>query len=188
MNEIEVKFKIKDTDKLVEKLTKMKGKRLEEVYQKTFNAFKPDYSCVKQGIFLRARIEGFVHTMTIKIKPKKKTEYFERKEYELIISDVRVAIEMFKALGYTKIRTFEKYRTVWTFKNRKVKVLKVLLDKLPIGDYVEIEGTKKEIERMIKDLGLDGEKRIIVSYWHLYEQKTGDKEGNMLFKQNERHN
>lgn len=67
-----------------------------------------------------------------------------------------------KLLGFDKIRVFKKIREEWKFKD-----VDVVLDKLYFGTYIEIEGPKMKIEKMIKKLGFQNKKRITKAYLHL---------------------
>ncbi|MEK9183490.1 MAG: CYTH domain-containing protein, partial [Patescibacteria group bacterium] len=78
--------------------------------------------------------------------------------------DIKKAIEILNHLGFTKEHIMEKYRTEY-----KLGEVILALDKLPFGDYLEIEGEKEKIEKAISALGLDGDKRLICSYWHLFD-------------------
>lgn len=60
-------------------------------------------------MFLRVRKEK-EDTMTVKIKTKHKSQFFEREEYEIKIEDAERAVEMLKKLGFTREKILEKYR------------------------------------------------------------------------------
>lgn len=184
-SEIEVKFKIKDRKALAEKLANQGWQKKKTVFQRTFSPFRPDFSLAKEGIFMRTREEGKKSTFTVKVK-KDDSKYFHREEYEVEISDARKVAEMLSVLGFSNQRIFEKYRQEWTLKGRNASIF---FDTLPIlGGFLEIEGTKQAIEKIIKELELEQEERIIVSYWTLYEKKTGSFKGNMVFRQKVKNN
>lgn len=76
------------------------------------------------------------------------------------ISNVKDGIDIMKSMGYDQIRIFKKTREEWEFK----KDMEVVLDKLYFGKYVEIEGPKEKIEKMVKKLGFENRERITKAY------------------------
>ncbi len=61
----------------------------------------------------------------------------------------------------------------------------VVIDKLPMGNYIEIEGEEKEIDRLIKVLQLDVKQKILGTYWDLWREfalKHNIKNKNIVFK------
>ena len=60
-------------------------------------------------------------------------------------------------MGYDRIREFTKFREEWIFN----------VDKLNFGRFIEIEGPKKEIERMVDDLGFQDRERFAKAYLSL---------------------
>ena len=114
---------------------------------------------IEKGIFPRIRDEHGKIVLTVKVRPQKKTNYFERKEYSVEILSVKEGIDIMKSMGYDQIRVFEKTREEWAFKG-----VEVVLDKLYFGAYIEIEGPKEKIEEMVKKLGFENKERITKAY------------------------
>ena len=155
-NEIEIKFKIEKADDIRTKLLDLGGVPKKPYKQTTYGFFSDD--SIEKGIFPRIRNERGKIALTVKVRPQKKTEYFERKEYSVEISNVKDGIDVMESLGYDQIRIFKKTREEWKFKN-----VEVVLDKLYFGDYMEIEGPKEKIEEMVKKLGFENKEGIIKS-------------------------
>jgi adenylate cyclase class 2 len=89
-----------------------------------------------------------------------------RKELEFTVSDFDTARALFEALGYQVYTMYEKYRTTY-----KVGKVEAVLDEMPTGDFLEIEGPDGESIRAAADqLGLNWEARILDSYTMLFEQ------------------
>lgn len=107
--------------------------------------------------------------MTVKVKTKKQNNYFERNEYSVKIQSLKHGKAVLKALGFNKIKTFEKVRQETEFLNTKIS-----LDKLYFGDFIEIEGEKKHIENVINILGLNSKERITKAYLALEEEYKKD--------------
>lgn len=145
MDEIEAKFPIR-----------------EWVFEKTYGFFSP--TSIQQGIFPRIKVSGDLSISGLKIKKQKSYEYFERDEYEFRMGE-RSAISMWKALGFTEVRVFEKLRKVYD-----CGAVDVCLDRLPFGLYIEIEGNKKDIEIAIKKFNLKSYPRITKAYLKIADE------------------
>lgn len=93
--------------------------------------------------------------------------------------------EILAIIGLTEQRILEKYRQTW-IKNNSNNNLKIVIDSLTFGNYIELEGKEKDIENMVKDLKLDKEERITLAYWRVYrkycEKNSLNEEKNLLFK------
>ena len=156
-NEIEIKFKIKKIDDVRKKLLDLGG-IFKKPYKQTTYGFFSDNS-IEKGIFPRIRDEHGKIVLTVKVRSQKKTNYFERKEYSVKISNVEEGVDIMKSLGYNQIRVFKKVREEWGFKD-----VEVVLDELYFGVYIEIEGQKEKIEEMVKKLGFENKERITKAY------------------------
>ena len=88
----------------------------------------------------------------------------ERTEVELEVDDFHTARSLLQSLGYKVVFIYEKYRETFTLDQTKV-----MLDELPFGCFVEIEGPSLiEIEQAAISLGLEWEDRIKSSYLDLF--------------------
>ncbi|MCK9446933.1 class IV adenylate cyclase [bacterium] len=160
--EIEVKFKIDNIDNIKKQIIDF-GAHFGDSYKQTTYGFFSDNS-VEKGIFPRIRDEDNDIVLTVKVRPKEQTNYFERDEYSMKIPNLKEGEEILKALGFNNIKIFEKLRQECEFLNTKIS-----LDKLYFGDFIEIEGEKNDIESVINKLNLSSEERIIRSYLRLEE-------------------
>lgn len=176
--EIEIKFKIKNPNlikrKLKEKGAKFVGKTLERTIK--FDTENKDLE--KKGKFLRVRT-GFENVITYKRKLKSK-KFKEREEIELEISDPEKMKIILENLGFTNKWIMEKYREKWQWGS-----VEIVIDRLLFGNFIEIEGNKKSIQKATKALRLNLKEGITATYWGLWEdycQRKGIKEENIIFK------
>ena len=58
----------------------------------------------------------------------------------------------------------EKYRI-----NIKYMNIKLCIDELPFGIYLEIEGTRNKIEMVSNELGFNSKDRILETYWEIFD-------------------
>jgi adenylate cyclase, class 2 len=85
-------------------------------------------------------------------------------------------------IGYHPVFRYEKFRTEYTARSGEGKVL---LDETPIGNFLELEGSPRWIDRTARLLGFSSSDYINRSYGYLYlafcrERRVRPKD--MLFK------
>ena len=168
--EIEIKIEIKKKESIVQKLKELGGKRGKPYFQTTYGFFSND--SIKKGIFPRIRKENKKLVLTVKVKKSVKSKYFERNEYSMQIDNLKTGIKIMNLLGYDRMRKFTKTREHWSFSRRPIDVT---LDKLYFGTFLEIEGKKKAIEKMIKDLQFENRERITRAYLALEDDYLKNK-------------
>ena len=179
--EKEVKFKVTSQEKIQKKLKELNAKCLGTAFQKTIR-FENNGKLKKQGLFLRVR-SGFKNTITLKSKIKGASEkIYQREEIEIEISDIEKMRSIIHKLGFADEYIMEKYRTQYNIDD-----CEIVLDKLPFGNFIEIEGDEEKIFNLIKKLGLNKNKLINKTYWDLFEDYKNTKNKkylgqNILFK------
>ncbi|MEK7523111.1 MAG: hypothetical protein AAB569_05995 [Patescibacteria group bacterium] len=161
--EIEIKIKIdKETfDRIIKN-------NLNFRFEKTYGYFTENYENMIKGIFPRIKEMRDVSLVSIKVKTKNDSKMFERDEYEFEIESNKVdsARLMFKALGYCIEHIFEKRR----YDLEAINNCNFVADELPFGYFLELEGTEEDIEKSIKEIGLDNYERINGAYLKLWEK------------------
>ncbi len=176
--EIEVKFILKDASEIRKILKKNKAKFKGRAFERTVRLDSSDKKLERVGKFLRVRT-GFKKTVTFKKRVKNKN-FKERIEIELKIEDEKKMIVILKNLGFSKALIMEKYREKWNLLDTEI-----VIDKLPMGLFIEIEGEEKAINKMIKLLKLDSKKRILLTYWDIWKdfaKKNNIKDENITFE------
>ena len=71
-----------------------------------------------------------------------------------------------QALGFERRQTYEKWRETYALHDTEI-----VLDTLPYGEFIEIEGDRENIRYVCELLGLDWEQRILTSYIELFERE-----------------
>ncbi len=174
----EVEIKIKIDKCLFKKLTK--GAFFD--FERTYGYFTKDYGNREKGIFPRIKDMGEVALVTVKVKTKDNCKMFERDEYEYKIKseDIDSARGMFKALGYHIEHIFEKRR----YTLNSINNCHLVVDELPFGYFIELEGNEKDIEKSIRELGLKKNETINNAYLRLWEEhkKENKLTGECVFK------
>ena len=88
-----------------------------------------------------------------------------RTELEVTVSDFDTMDLILGKLGYFPAWEYEKYRTTYDWHGAEI-----VLDELPYGYFVEIEGSSAQIEAAILALSLGKQPRIKSSYSDLFFQ------------------
>lgn len=92
-----------------------------------------------------------------------------RREIEFVVEDFDSAKEFLEALGYRVVVFYEKFRATY-----ELNSIHIMLDELPYGEFIEIEGEKvDEIHNIADLLGLDWDVMIKAGYHALFERVTG---------------
>jgi adenylate cyclase class 2 len=162
--EVEVKLIVRDLETIRDKVLASGGKQIHpEVLQRTVRLDTPEGDLQKKGIFLRVRT-GDISVITLKSK-KDNSVYKSSLELETEVKSAEMAENIFRGLGYTEELIMEKYREDFELGDTVVS-----LDRLPFGNFVEVEGEPDKIEAVIKLLELESEERSTATYWHLHEE------------------
>ena len=182
-NEIEIKLK------LPENLTEIRRRLREEGFgvskkriHETNAVFDTPGSALRQeGKLLRLRRVGRSSILTFK-GPPKPGKHKSREELETDIPDALALEKILSRLGYNPTFRYEKFRTELEQAGENGVVT---LDETPIGNFLEIEGAPRWIDRTAKALEFSPREYITKSYGTLYVDYCaahGIQPTHMLFK------
>ena len=163
--EVEIKFRVDNARELVHKL-KAAGFHLVTRRTHEMNTLYdlPNRRLRKREELLRLRKYGDRWLLTYKGRGKgKASRHKVRTEVETTIGDGYKMDAILRALGYVPSFRYEKYRAEW--KDDKGHVV---LDHTPIGDFGEIEGPPRWIDRTAKRLGIAPSQYITQSYAEVF--------------------
>jgi adenylate cyclase, class 2 len=163
--ETEAKFYLARLDRMIVRLEEWKAHLVQPRVLETNLRFDlPDGSLTSSGRVLRLRLDTQAR-LTYKGAGQNKSGVLDRQEIEFIVEDDRKARQFLEALGYQKSMYYEKYRTTYELEDALV-----MLDELPYGSFVEIEGeTVEQIRDISARLHLNWEAAIPSSYTALFE-------------------
>lgn len=164
--EIEVKFLVQDLSVIEARLLSLGAQRSAERVRETNLRFDtPGGDLTRQRQVLRLRQDAGA-VMTFKGPARAGESVSVRQEIEFQVSDFGAAQRLLEALGYVIAVIYEKYRTTYSLGE-----LEVVLDEMPFGSFLEIEGPDGEsIQRLAAGLQLDWEARSSASYLALFNQ------------------
>jgi predicted adenylyl cyclase CyaB len=175
--EIEVKFYVKDLGKVEARLLEL-GTRLlrPRVHELNLRYDRPDGCLRSEHRVLRLR-QSDDSRLTYKGPSSIVDGAMSRQEIKFTVGDFEATKAFLEALNYQIIAMYEKYRTVYEIETPGVSkdtVCLEMLDKLPYGNFVEIEGPDAvSIHTAADSLGLKWDAAIAESYLALFERLRG---------------
>ncbi len=164
--EIEVKFYIQDLKGVEARLRDLGARLVQSRTLETNIRFDlPDARLRSEGRVLRLRQDTKAR-LTYKSASKKEQGILSREEIEFVVENFEKAKRFLEALGYQKVTFYEKYRTTY-----ELDETEIMLDELPYGSFVEIEGENdRAIHAMADRLALNWETAVGTSYLALFER------------------
>jgi adenylate cyclase class 2 len=164
--ELELKYYVNDLNRLQERVISLGAECTQTRVQEINLRFDlPGYELSAAGKALRLRYDTEAR-LTFKGPSQSAEGVRLRQEIEFIADNYQAAREFLLALGYQVILVYEKFRTTYMFDN-----VQILLDELPYGNFIEIEGVAPvKIREVSQYLGLNWEARISESYTVLFDR------------------
>ncbi len=164
--EVEAKFYIRRIAGLRHRLETL-GAQLKEARVKESNIRfdTPGRDLRRLGLVLRLRQDSRARLTYKGADESDGSGALNRREVEFTVSDFDEARELFEALGYEIALTYEKFRTTYELDNTEIMV-----DEMPYGNFVEIEGESKQLLPIAEKLGLQWDAAIQESYSRLFDR------------------
>lgn len=151
MIEVEKKFRLtkRQRDAVLKRLpevgAKLEGEDFEENTLYSGEALS-DGSCV-----LRLRRVGSKATLTYKKRLPSSSPIKQQREEETEVADPEAMEAILEALGFSPALVYEKRRQTW-----RLGKTEIVIDVLPFGLFMEIEGRATDIRAVERKLGLKG--------------------------------
>ena len=162
--EIEVKFYLADLEGMRNKILELGAKSKGRLFETNIRYEDKNNSLVKKKLLLRLRQDEKT-TFTLKSRPPVKSkDYKIVTELEVEVSDFATMDQILQTLGFHPEQIYEKWRETFILDQTLF-----CLDRMPYGDFLEIEGQEKDIRYYASRLGLNWQKRIIFNYFAIFE-------------------
>lgn len=159
--EVEVKFLVSDLAEFRERLL-ASGARLDKprVYEHNIRYDNAWGGLLRRGILLRLR-QDKIARLTFKGMPLEaiESEAKVREELELEVSDFATMGLILERIGFEPTQIYEKYRETFTLNQ-----VEIVLDEMPFGSFVELEGDENQIRETADLLQLAWDERILDNY------------------------
>lgn len=165
--ETEVKFFVHDLQRIETRLHELKARLIQpRVHEINLRFDTPTGGLRKNSHVLRLR-KDTESKFTFK-GPSKEREngVMSRQEIEFTVGDFDKAQQFLEALGYTPVVFYEKFRATYELDN-----IHIMLDELPYGKFVEIEGENIEtLQKIANLLNINWEAMIKAGYHALFDR------------------
>jgi adenylate cyclase class 2 len=163
--ETEVKLYVPDLAAVAARLASA-GAELESprVFERNVRYENARGSFTEESVVLRLREDTRVR-LTYKEAPRAENGIVSRFEAEVTVDDFDTMDLILRRLGFRPYVVYEKYRATYRFGDTEV-----VLDEMPYGPFVEIEGPPAAIESALAALELTASPRITLSYLALFER------------------
>lgn len=165
--EVEVKFVVADLAAMQQRLRNA-GATLAKprVFERNLRLDTPDEALRYSGRLLRLRQDTAVRlTFKGETEADATSEAKVREELEVTVSDLDTAVAICQRLGFQPVQVYEKYRTTY-----QLGSVEVVLDELPIGNFMELEGAEAAIKDAANLLNMDWGQRLLTNYLALMAQ------------------
>ena len=164
--EIEAKFYVRDLERIRKSLQTLGAPLIQSrVLEMNIRFDLPGAPLRAEGRVVRLR-QDTEAKLTYKSGSQNEEGVLSREEIEFVVENFEKAKRFLEALGYQKLIYYEKYRTTY-----EISRTSIMLDELPYGDFVEIEGENNESVRTVTDqLHLKRDTAIGTSYTAIFER------------------
>ena len=164
--EVEVKFLVDDLGALRTRLAKVGAQLIgPRVAERNVRYDTADEALLHRSQLLRLRQDTRAR-LTFKglAAEDAASEAKIREEIELEIGDFDRMGKILERLGFHPVQTYEKFRETYQWRG-----VEILLDEMPFGNFVELEGAEAGLKPTAAALGLDWSKRLLTNYLELME-------------------
>ena len=164
--EIESKFYVQSLDRIQQQLEDRQAELVQpRVLESNLRFDRPDGSLRASRQVLRLRQDTETR-LTYKGPSALSSGVLSRREIEFTVESFERAQALLEALEFEPHFLYEKYRSIF-----EVQDCLVMLDELPYGNFVEIEGqTVADVQRVAAELQLNPKVAVLASYHALFEQ------------------
>ncbi len=168
--ETEAKFHVQNLGKIELRLLDLKAQLIQpRVHEINLRFDRPDGELRNSFRVLRLRQDDIAR-FTFKGPSVEKTGgILSRQEIEFEVGDFDSAKQFLEAIGFQVVVFYEKFRTTYELNDTHI-----MLDELPYGSFIEIEGEDVEsIHSIANLLGLNWEAMVKAGYHALFERVAG---------------
>ncbi|HWN11301.1 MAG TPA: class IV adenylate cyclase [Pyrinomonadaceae bacterium] len=172
--EIEKKYRLskKQREEVLQRLPEIGAKRKGEDFE--VNMLYTGESLEMSNSVLRQRRIGKRGILTFKQRFPSKSDIKHQREEETRVDDPDAMEAILEALGFEPALVYEKRRETWTLGRTEI-----VIDELPFGLFMEIEGSEQDIRDIEKKLAIKRLRTEFATYPQL-TQKYGIDHGGVI--------
>jgi adenylate cyclase class 2 len=162
--EIEVKFHLPEIKPVRDRTLAMGAIHCGRVFETNVRFEDASESLKKQGILLRLRKDDRIRLTFKSNLSRPDTQFKVHRELEVEVGHFDACHSILEGLGFHPQQAYEKWRETFVLNNTNL-----LIDTMPYGLFLEIEGQKTHIRNLADRLGLKWEERILLNYLEIFE-------------------
>jgi adenylate cyclase class 2 len=168
--ETEAKFHIRNLEKIESRLLELKARLIQPRIHEINLRFDSAGDALRSSLrVLRLRQDEKARLTFKGPSVEQAGGILSRREIEFVVEDFDKAREFLEALGYRVVVFYEKFRATY-----ELGTSHIMLDELPYGHFLEIEGENAEEIRKVADLlGLDWGAMVRAGYHALFDRVSG---------------
>ncbi len=162
--ETEVKFYLPEVNPVRRRIMALGADFKGRVFETNLRFEDADNRLIQKKSLLRLR-KDIKTTLTFKSEPPFKDDQFKTlRELEVEVSDFDGMKQILESLGFHEEQVYEKWRETFV-----LSYTHFCLDTMPYGDFLEIEGPKKDIKELASRIGLKWHQRILLNYLAIFD-------------------
>ena len=162
--EIEVKFHLPDAKPVQDLILATGATHCGRVFETNIRFEDASNSLKKQGALLRLRKNNRALLTFKSSLSRPDTQFKVHREIEVEVDDFDACHSILEGLGFHPEQAYEKWRETFVINNTEL-----LIDTMPYGMFLEIEGEKSHIRNLANKLGLKWQERILLNYLEIFE-------------------
>ena len=162
--EIEVKFHLPTAKPLRDHLLAVGARHCGRAFETNVRFEDGSNSLKEKGILLRLRKDDRIRLALKSSLPRADPEFKIHRELEIEVADFDICNSILQGLGFRPVQSYEKWRETFVLNNTNL-----LIDTMPYGVFLEIEGQKSHIRDIADRLGVKWEERILLNYLEIFE-------------------
>jgi adenylate cyclase class 2 len=162
--EIEVKFHPPEIKPIRDRMLAIGATHCGRVFETNVRFEDTSKSLKKRGILLRLRKDDRIRLTFKSTPPRPDAQFKVHRELEVEVGDFDACHSILEDLGFHPEQSYEKWRETFVLNNTNL-----LIDTMPYGVFLEIEGKKSDIRNIADRLGLKWEERILLNYLEIFE-------------------
>jgi adenylate cyclase class 2 len=134
------------------------------VYERNIRYDNAAQTLVNNGIIIRLRQDSRARLTYKEPGTVLESGIYARYEAEVEVGDFDTMHTILLKLGFAPSMIYEKYRTTYQYDDAEI-----VLDEMPYGHFIEVEGDEAAIQRAVERLDLGGMTRFNAGYAALFE-------------------
>ena len=162
--ETEIKFYLIDLPSMRQRIVELGAESQGRFFESNVRFENPRQSLKIKKSLLRLRRDQKTRLTYKSTPPEENSQFKIMKELEVEVSDFDTMHLILEALGFHHEQVYEKWRETLVLDQTQF-----CLDRMPYGDFLEIEGQKNDIKNFATRLGLGWDQRILLNYLYIFE-------------------